>query len=167
MINRQSCAQPSDGEAQPSGNPQMIAQATSSPESPAPESPAPVTTPGVPQIPPGVSNGTYKLNPTPRPAPGQSPGVTPPPIPTGTPNPQPSYGPIFLVRGGNTPPPIPPAGEPKPTPSPVPSGAPTLAPGYVAVISDRWTGNRARGQPSDAIGNVHVFYADEEIVGER
>ena len=71
------------------------------------------------------------------------------------------------MRGGETPPPIPPAGQATPTPSPAPSGAPTLAPGYVAVISDKWTGNRARGQPSDAIGNVHVFYGDEEIVGEH
>ena len=42
--------------------------------------------------------------------PGQAPEVTPPPIPTPTPNPYPSAGPIFLVRGGETPPPITPAG---------------------------------------------------------
>ncbi|MGA7093444.1 MAG: hypothetical protein WBX23_05345, partial [Candidatus Cybelea sp.] len=44
---------------------------------------------------------------------------------------------------------------------------PTLAPGFVAVISDKWSGNRAQGQPSDAIGNVHIYYGDEEIVGEH
>ena len=164
MINKQSCAQRSS----PGDGPDLVAQATSAPESPPPESsPAPVTTPGLPQVPPGVGNGTYQLNPTPRPFPGQTPSVTPPPIPRGTPNPTPSYAPIFLVRGGQTPPPITPAGQATPTPSPAPSGAPTLAPGYVAVISDKWTGNRARGQPSDAIGNVHVFYGDEEIVGEH
>ncbi|MGA7284210.1 MAG: hypothetical protein WBW87_06710, partial [Candidatus Cybelea sp.] len=40
-------------------------------------------------------------------------------------------------------------------------------PGFVAVISDKWSGNRAQGQPSDAIGNVHIYYGDEEIVGEH
>ena len=75
--------------------------------------------------------------------------------------------PIFLVRGGETPPPITPAGQSTPAPTPEPTGVPTLSPGYIAVISDTWTGNRARGKPSDAIGNVHIYYADEEIVGER
>ncbi|MGA7247638.1 MAG: hypothetical protein WBW89_07765, partial [Candidatus Cybelea sp.] len=50
---------------------------------------------------------------------------------------------------------------------PAPTGVPTLAPGFVAVISDKWSGNRAQGQPSDAIGNVHIYYGDEEIVGEH
>ncbi|MGB9653401.1 MAG: hypothetical protein WCB01_16490, partial [Candidatus Cybelea sp.] len=31
----------------------------------------------------------------------------------------------------------------------------------------KWSGNRAQGQPSDAIGNVHIYYGDEEIVGEH
>ena len=52
-------------------------------------------------------------------------------------------------------------------PTAAPTGAPTLTPGDVAVISDKWTGNRARGQPSDAVGNVHIYYGDEEIVGEH
>ncbi|MFZ0365212.1 MAG: hypothetical protein WAL67_13495, partial [Candidatus Cybelea sp.] len=54
-----------------------------------------------------------------------------------------------------------------PAPTPAPTGVPTLAPGFVAVISDKWSGNRAQGQPSDAIGNVHIYYGDEEIVGEH
>ena len=93
--------------------------------------------------------------------------VTPPPIPSGTPNPLPSLEPIFLVRSGETPPPITPAGQATPAPTPETTGVPTLSPGYIAVISDSWSGNRARGKPSDAVGNVHIYYADEEIVGER
>jgi len=160
LINTQSCAQhyTDDGA-------QTVAQATSQPTLTPP--PAPVSTPGVPNVPPGVSNGTYTLNRTPPPAPGESPGVSPPPVPSTTPNPTSSIEPIFLVRGGSTPPPIPPAGQATPEPTPEPTGVPTLAPGYIAVISDKWTGNRERGQPSDAIGNVHIYYADEEIVGDR
>lgn len=158
LLNGQTCAQRYSDDG-----PALVAQATASPSS----SPAPATTPGLPAVPAGVSNGTYTVNRTPPPAPGQSPRVSPPPIPAGTPNPTVSTEPVFLVRGGETPPPIPPAGQATPTPSPAPTGAPTLAPGYVAVISDKWTGNRGRGQPSDAIGNVHIFYGDEEIVGEK
>jgi hypothetical protein len=157
LFNRQSCAQHYNDDSQ------AVAQATSPPT----PTPAPVATPGVPIVPPGVNNGTYTLNRTPPPAPGQTPGVTPPPIPSVTPTPLASMGPIFLVRGGETPPPIAPAGQATPVPTPEPTGVPTLSPGYVAVISDKWSGNRAPGQPSDAIGNVHVYYGDEEIVGER
>lgn len=158
LFNTQSCAQHYHDDSQ------TVAQVTSPPSS---ASPAPATTPGLPAVPPGVSNGTYTINRTPPPAPGQTPGVSPPPIPTVTPTASASMEPIFLVRGGETPPPIPPAGQATPAPTPEPTGVPTLSPGYVAVISDKWTGNRARGQPSDAVGNVHIYYADEEIVGER
>jgi len=157
LFNSQSCAQhyseAVDG--------QTLAQATP------PASPAPVTTPGPPTPPQGVNNGTYTVNRPPPPAPGQTPGVGPPPIPSTTPTPLPSSAPIFLVRGGETPPPITPAGQATPQPTPEPTGVPTLAPGYVAVISDKWTGNREAGKPSDAIGNVHIYYGDEEIVGDR
>ncbi len=157
LFNRQSCAQ------HYSDDQQTVAQATEAPTS----SPAPVTTPGLPVVPPGVANGTYTVNRTPPPLPGATPGVGPPPIPSGTPAPTVSTEPVFLVRGGETPPPIPPAGQATPVPTAAPSGAPTLSPGYVAVISDKWTGNRARGQPSDALGNVHIYYGDEEIVGDK
>jgi hypothetical protein len=158
LLNGQSCAaRSSEGESQ------TVAQVTPEPSS----SPVPVTTPGLPAVPAGVSNGTYTLNRTPPPAPGSTPGVGPPPVPTTTPAPTASIEPIFLIRGGETPPPIPPAGQATPVPTPEPTGVPTLTPGFVAVISDKWSGNRARGQPSDAIGNVHIYYGDEEIVGER
>lgn len=154
LFNTQSCAQHYADETQ------MVAQAST-------PTPAPPATPGPPNVPPGVSNGTFTLNPTPHPRPGQTPEVTPPPIPQGTPNPVGATEPIFLVRGGETPPPITPAGQATPAPTPEPTDEPTLAPGYIAVISDKWSGNRERGKPSDAIGNVHIYYADEEIVGER
>ncbi len=158
LNNTQSCARPYRADSQ------TVAQATSEPSA----SPAPVTTPGLPVVPAGAANGTYTLNRTPPPAPGSTPGVSPPPVPTtATPTPKASFQPIFLVRGGETPPPIAPAGQATPVPTPEPTGVPTLAPGFVAVISDKWTGNRARGQPSDAIGNVHIYYGDEEIVGEH
>ncbi len=159
LFNSQSCAQ------HYRDDPQTVAQATSGPSSS--PSPVPVSTPGLPAPPQGVGNGTYTLNRTPPPQPGQTPAVTPPPIPGATPTPSASMEPIFLVRGGETPPPIPPAGQATPIPSPEPTGVPTLSPGNVAVISDTWSGNRERGQPSDAIGNVHIYYADEEIVGEK
>ncbi len=159
LLNAQSCAQ------HHSDDPQRLAQATATPAGTAP--PAPVSTPGLPNVPPGANNGTFTIYKTPPPQPGQTPGVSPPPIPGATPTPAASMQPIFLVRGGETPPPISPAGQATPAATPAPTGAPTLSPGYVAVISDRWSGNRARGQPSDAIGNVHIYYADEEIVGER
>jgi len=167
LLNGQSCAQRyADDSASGAA---AVAQTTPTPQtSPTPAtSPSPFSTPGLPGAPGGVGNGTYTLNPQQRPRPGQSPAVTPPPIPTATPNPTPSTEPIFLVRGGETPPPIPPAGQATPEPTPEPTGAPTLAPGFVAVISDKWTGNRERGQPSDAIGNVHIYYGDEEIVGDK
>lgn len=154
LFNTQTCAQHYHDDTP------MVAQAST-------PTPAPPATPGPPNVPPGVSNGTYTLNPTPHPFPGQTPAVTPPPIPSGTPNPLASFEPIFLVRGGESPPPITPAGQATPAPTPEPTGVPTLSPGFIAVIADSWSGNRARGKPSDAIGNVHIYYADEEIVGER
>ena len=165
LFNTQSCAQHYAGAPTES-----VAQvSTPAPvTTPGPvETPVPPSTPGPVNVPPGVGNGTYTLNPTPKPIPGQAPQVTPPPVPGATPNPTSSLGPIFLIRGGETPPPIPPAGQATPRPTAAPTGAPTLAPGYLAVISDSWSGNRERGKPSDAIGNVHIYFGDEEIVGDH
>ena len=150
-----------------------VAQATPQP-SPTPAgggspsaSPTPVNTPGLPQAPPGAGNGTYQILQTPRPQPGSSAEVSPPPVPTPTPSPQTSGEPIFLIRGGETPPPITPAGQTTPEPSAVPTGAPTLSPGYVAVVADTVTGGTKKGEPGDAVGNVHVYYRNSEIVGDR
>lgn len=167
LFSRQTCAQ----RAQTNLFEDAVAQATAPPSpqdsaSPA-TSPTPISTPGLPQPPPGVGNGTFQLLQTPRPAPGATAGATAPPIPTPTPSPETSGEPIFLIRGGETPPPITPAGQATPEPTAAPTGAPTLAPGYVAVVADRVVGGTHRGEPGDALGNVHIYYRDEEIVGDK
>ncbi|HEY1654842.1 MAG TPA: hypothetical protein VGF86_07010, partial [Candidatus Tumulicola sp.] len=172
LFSKQTCAQRA---APPTFAAEAVAQATvepsSSPQSsaspPPGQAPGPVTTPGLPGGQPGAANSTFQLHATPRPQPGSSAPVTPPPIPTPTPSPVASTEPIFLIRGGETPPPIAPAGESTPQPTPMPTGEPTLQPGYVAVIADKVTGGTTKGQPGDAEGNVHIYYADEEIVGEK
>jgi hypothetical protein len=124
-------------------------------------SPSPGPTPTFLPIPP---SGITQLYSTPTPGPGHQ---TPPPVPTASPNPNASNGPIYLMRGGPTPPPITPAGYAAPTPQAVPSGTPTLAPGTVAVISDQIVANKSLSKPGDAIGNVHIFYDNGELVGDR
>lgn len=130
------------------------------PATPTP-SPAPTNVPvgGLPQ----PSNGTLQFFQTPRPF--GSPAPSPPPLPSVAATP--TAGPIFLVRGGVTPPPITPAGQGAPPPTPEPTGVPTLPPGYVAIIADHVTGNTKLGQPGDAEGNVHIYYGQDEIVGQR
>jgi hypothetical protein len=105
------------------------------------------------------------------PTPIGSPTVTPPPLPTPTASPTP--GPIYLDTSG-TPPPIPLKGAPatpKPSPTATPVGSPsplrTLAPNSVVAIADSLTGSTEDGQPGDLIGNVHIFYQEGQIVGER
>jgi hypothetical protein len=157
LFNRQTCAQHYATQSE------VVAQVTPPPS----PSPSPAATPGLPSTMPGTGNGTFQFYATPRPRPGSTGEETPPPVPTPTPNPSGSPVPIFLERGGETPPPIAPAGRATPTPTPEPSAVPTLPPGYVAVISDRVEGGTKKGQPSDAIGNVHIYYSEEELVGER
>lgn len=169
LFGKQTCAQRSAGD--------VVAQAAPpGPIAPPPDvspspatgsSPGPVTTPGLPSTQRGAANGTFQLYSTPRPQPGSSAEVTAPPLPTPTPNPGASMEPVFLERGGDTPPPITPAGQASPSPTPQPTGVPTLPPGYVAVIADKVTGGTNKGEPGDAIGNVHIYYGEEEIVGQR
>ena len=172
LFNKQTCGQrlaapvaASEAVAQATPEPSASPQTSASPGTG--ESPGPVTTPALPGAQPGAANSTFQLHATPRPQPGSSAAVTPPPVPTPTPSPVASSEPIFLIRGGETPPPISPAGQSTPQPTPVPTGAPTLPPGYVAVIADRVTGGTTKGQPGDAAGNVHIYYGDEEIVGDK
>ncbi|HEY9084475.1 MAG TPA: hypothetical protein VIN40_00830 [Candidatus Tyrphobacter sp.] len=136
----------------------QVAQAAASTPSPAP---SPVPTPGFPGAP---RNGTLQYFETPRPVGSPSPSAPPLPL---TVTPVPSNGPVFLQRGGETPPPITPAGQARPPASPQPAGVPTLAPGYVAIIADRVSGNTRPGHPGDAEGNVHIYYGQDEIVGDK
>ncbi len=71
-----------------------------------------------------------------------------------------------MVRPSETPS-IAPKPEQSPQPSPTPTGVPTLRPGYVAVLADKVTGSDKPGVPGDATGNVHIFYQDEVLVGDR
>lgn len=166
LFNTQPCAQHyAKFVAEP---PERVAQTDASPGPGATFAPpTPQPTPPVPGVPAGATNGTMQLRATPRPQPGSTAEVSPPPVPTPTPNPTPSGPPIFLIRSGETPPPLTPAGEATPTPSPAPTGVPTLAPGYVAVIADRVSGGTKKGQEADATGNVHIYYAEEELIGEH
>ncbi len=112
-----------------------------------------------------LPNSTTTLYATPRP---QDTGVTtPPPIPTSTPAFYDPNAPVFVQRGSESPPPITPAGQAPPTPSPTPSGVPTLPPNAIAILADTVSGNAAQGKPGDASGNVHILYAQEEIVGDH
>jgi hypothetical protein len=132
-----------------------------SPTASASASPNPFATPSfAPRL-----NSTSQLYATPPPT--GSPGATPLPIPTQTPNPWSQNQPVFVERGGSTPPPITPAGQIAATPGPTPTGVPTLAPNYIAVLADSVSGNTKPGQPGDATGNVHILYGAEEIVGQK
>jgi hypothetical protein len=170
LFSKQTCGQRAaprvldDAVAQASPEPSASPQSTASPGG---ASPGPVTTPGLPGVRPGSANGTFQLYATPRPQPGVSAEVSAPPIPTPTPSPAFSNPPVFLIRGGGTPPPITPAGNATPEPTPEPTGVPTLAPGFVAVIADRVSGGTRKGEPGDADGNVHIYYGQEEIVGDK
>ncbi|MDH2910042.1 MAG: hypothetical protein HKL92_01835 [Candidatus Eremiobacteraeota bacterium] len=92
---------------------------------------------------------------------------TPPAVPTPTPNPSTLAAPVYLVRGGATPPPIPRAGHGLPTPQPIPTGVPTLAPNQIAILADKVKGNTNLGNPGDATGNVHIFFGQDELIGEH
>jgi hypothetical protein len=167
LLNGQTCTQryqrllPREEVAQivpgvPAG---VTPQPSASPSSSA--SPAPGATPTFGPI----FNGSTTLYATPRPQ--GTPTASPLPVPTATTNPYDPNAPVFVQRGGETPPPITPAGEAPPSPTPQPSSVPTLGPNYIAVLADKVTGNTNQGQPGDAIGNVHILYQQEEIVGER
>jgi len=161
--------------------------------SPATEAPTPTpqssATPGAPEASPKPSpsasllpipavppNGPQEIVvPTPR-ATG-SPTASPIPLPTTTPAARES-GPVFLVRPSGTPSPVAGKGEsPRPIASasgaaagsggPLPSAAPTLGPNQIVTIADRLSGSSDQTQPSDLYGNVHIFYSEGQVVGDR
>jgi hypothetical protein len=136
------------------GGPTQVAQFENATPTPSP-SPAPTFGPILP------GNGGVYATPFPTGSP-----AGPPPVPTPTPSSSASPGPVFLVRPSGTPS-IAPAGTGTAAPSPEPTGAPTLRPGYVAVVSDKLVGSTKPGVPGDAIGNVHIYYSDEVLVGDR
>lgn len=138
-----------------------VAQAPTPVPSPfAPSTPVPTASPIAPVVP--APGGPYAT-----PFPTGSP-EGPPPVPSPTPAATGSPGPVELIRS-SAPPSIAPAQPygPAPSPSAVPTGVPTLQPGYVAVMADKVTGSTKPGVPGDAIGNVHIFYRDDVLVGDR
>ncbi len=144
-------------------SPQSVAQAPA--QSPVAPTSAP-STPATPGIPP-VNSGAQELYATPRPS--GSP-VTPLPVPTATPLDNGSPSPIFLVRPSASPNASAPASVAPPSAQPsaaAPTAAPTLAPGYVAVLADKVDGSTMIGQPGDATGDVHIFYTDAVLIGDR
>ena len=48
-----------------------------------------------------------------------------------------------------------------------PTGVPTLGPNQYAVLADQVVGSTRDGEPSDAIGNVNVFFSEGVLVGDR
>jgi hypothetical protein len=133
---------------------------------PAPPAPAPspsasyIPIPGVPPAGPGEI-----VPPTPR----ASATVTPYPIASPSPATA-DTGPVFLVRPSGSPSPIPLAGSQTPgaeAPGPGASPIPTLGPNQVVTIADKLIGSSDRRAPSDLIGNVHIFYTEGQIVGDR
>lgn len=151
LLNGQSCA------ARFEDHRQVLAQVTSGPIASASPSPT-----GSPTVPPALGQPGGPLYATPNPT--GSP-TTPLPLPTPTPVASGSPGPVFETRGSAAPS-IPPKEQSESAP-PSPSPAPTLRPGYVAVLADKVTGSTKPGVPGDAIGNVHVYFRDQELVGDR
>jgi|GEM_PF-452653 len=160
----------------------LLAQAEASP-SPAPTgttspgpsvaSPTPAPTPTASPLPNAPPGPAQLIPPTPSGSP--FPTAPPPPSPSPVPN---SSGPVYLVSPTGPPPTIEPAGgrtisAPRSSgpsqiaPTPVPSSVPTLAPFQMAVMFDRGEGWNREGQPADAIGNVHIFYSEGQLVGDR
>ena len=154
LLNGRTCGQRAVG-------PRVVAQSIPDQTPTATPSPGPSATP---TFRPVFNSGT-QLYETPRPQESATP--SPEPIPTPSTNPYDPNAPVFVQRGTEAPPTITPAGQTPPSPTPQPSGVPTLAPNYIAVLADKVTGNTNQGQPGDAIGNVHILYQQEEIVGDR
>jgi hypothetical protein len=121
----------------------------------------------IPAVPPGGGNGGRIIPPTPNAGANATP--TPNPLPTDVPAVNAS-SPVYLVRPSGTPGPIPDKGaSPAPNASPTrkPTTLPTLSPNDVVTIADHLSGSTDMSKPSDLTGNVHVFYTEGQIVGDR
>src|SRR6202049_3924515 len=156
--------------AQAESTPTPAASASASPApsgAPPTAAPTPTASP-LPKAPPGP----VELVP---PAPQGTFFPTPPPAPTPTPPGATATGPVYLVAPSGTPPAIPAVGgsarpRPPPTAPPQtgPTPAPTLCPFQMATAADHihaW--NNDQHQPGDAIGSVHIFYSEGQLIGDR
>jgi hypothetical protein len=121
-------------------------------------------------VPPVPAAGPQQIiPPTPRPTGGAT--ASPVPLPSAPPTAS-ADQPVFLVRPSGTPSPLPLMGGPQPSPVPSPSESaatpkPTLLPYQIVTIADRIVGSTDEHKPSDLYGNVHLFYIEGQIVGDR
>jgi len=146
-------------------------------ETPGEATPEPTASP-LPTAVPTPSPTPLQIPKVPPPGPGQL--IPPTPMPTGsemtplpipTPTPTPTLGPVFLERSGGTPSPLPLKGaSPGPSASattPPPEPVPTLGPDQIVTIADKLIGSSDESKPTDLIGNVHIFYTEGQIVGDK
>jgi len=140
---------------------------TGTPDAAASASPVPSSSPSLIPLPPVPPAGPQEIVPS-TPHPAGNPTASPVPLPTTSPTARES-DPIFLVRPSGTPQPITGKGaSPTPTSSPgQASPAPTLGPYQIVSIADRLAGSSDRTKPSDLYGNVHIFYTEGQVVGDR
>ena len=167
-------ASPASSAPESTASPTPDASSSAAPDansSPATQTASPSPGPSGTFIPiPGIPNvGSQKLvAPTARPV---NPTASPYPLPSVSPTLDPN-APVFLVRPSGTPSPIAlkgasPAPNGSPTPVPYASPVATLGPYQIVTIADRLEGSSDRTKPSDLYGNVHVFYSEGQIVGDR
>ncbi|MBD5603815.1 MAG: hypothetical protein IAI48_01780 [Candidatus Eremiobacteraeota bacterium] len=105
--------------------------------------------------------------PTPRPTGSATASPVPLPTASATSN---ANQPVFLVRPSGLPTTMPLVGGPKqPAPSPSASGTPKpqLQPYQIVTIADKISGSTDTRKASDLYGNVHIFYVEGQIVGDR
>lgn len=143
--------------------------------------PNPSATPTQVPIPPVPPVGPQSLlPPTPRSTAAATP--SPVPLPSATPSASAS-GPIYIVRPSGEPTvlplksPVPMSNETAaPTSSPTaaagpsaspPAPLPTLGPYQIVTVADKIKGSSETNQPTDLFGNVHIFYVEGEVVGDR
>ncbi len=160
-----SAANPSGGTTGQGGTSDQVTPLSPPPSTPGPSGP-PTSTP-LP-LPPVPATGPEELVvPTPRST--GSPSPSPVPLPTASAT---AAGdqPVFLVRPSGMPSAIPLVGGPHPSASPSATPAtprPVLQPYQIVTIADRIEGSSDRSKPSDLYGNVHIFYVEGQIVGDR
>ena len=138
------------------------------PVAPASASPAPSPSATLLPLPPVPATAPEEIIP-PTPRPTGSPSASPVPLPSSRASAS-ADQPVFLVRPSGLPTTLPLVGGPhSPGPSPSPSGTPKpqLQPYQIVTIADQIVGSSDEHRPSDLIGNVHIFYVEGQIVGDR
>jgi hypothetical protein len=151
---------------QASASPEASGSPEAVPSSAGEATPTPSPTPTLLPIPKAPPPGPGQLIP---PTPIGSPELSPPPLPSAQPT-NSNTGPVFIERS-SSPPQIPvksPALGAAPSASPSPAiPRPTLGPDSIVTVADKLYGSSDEHEPSDLVGNVHLFYTEGQIVGDR